>query len=102
MNRRRLLGAAAAATLAACVPVRSTPIDTFGSSKVGRLLSSMSPAARAGQMMSIAFHGTKITPSLEAMIRGRGVGGVILYSENFDSDAAKLRSLVADLSRITA
>ena len=53
-------------------------------------------------MMSIAFHGTKITPSLEAMIRGRGVGGVILYSENFDSDAAKLRSLVADLSRIAA
>ena len=53
-------------------------------------------------MMSIAFHGTKITPALEAMIRGRGVGGVILYSENFDGDAAKLRSVVADLSRIAA
>ena len=52
--------------------------------------------------MSVAFHGTKITPALEAMIRGRGVGGVILFSENCDGDAAKLKTLIADLSRIAA
>ena len=52
--------------------------------------------------MSVAFHGTKITPALEGMIRGRGLGGVILFSENFDGDATKLRSLIADLSRIAA
>jgi beta-N-acetylhexosaminidase len=62
----------------------------------------MSPAERAGQLMSVAFHGTKITPALEAMVRQRGLGGVILYAENFDGDAAKLKGLVADLSRIAA
>ena len=102
MNRRRLLATAAGATLAACAPFRSSPIGSSGGSRADRLLAAMSPAARAGQLMSVAFHGTKITPALEAMIRGRSVGGVILYSENFDSDAAKLKTIVADLSRIAA
>ena len=103
MNRRELLTAAATtAALAACEPFRTTPISSFVSSRPDRLLASMSPAARAGQLMSVAFHGTKITPAVESMIRGRGVGGVILYSENFDGDAAKLKTLVADLSRIAA
>ena len=52
--------------------------------------------------MSVAFHGTKITPAIEAMIRDRRVGGVILYSENFDGDAAGLKRLIADLSRVAA
>ncbi len=78
------------------------PLGTINASRVDMLLASMSIAARAGQMMSVAFHGTKITPALEAMIRGRGVGGFILYSENFDGDAAKLKTLVAELSRIAA
>lgn len=103
MNRRRLLAAAAAtAALTACEPLARPPGPLTGASRVGRLLASMSPAARAGQLMSVAFHGTKITPALEAMIRGRSVGGVILYSENFDGDAASLRRLVADLARIAA
>ena len=102
MNRRRLLATAAGATLAACAPFRSSPIGSGGGSRADRLLASMSPAARAGQLMSVAFHGTKITPALEAMIRGRNAGGVILYSENFDGDAAKLKTIVADLTRIAA
>jgi beta-N-acetylhexosaminidase len=101
VKRRRLLaGSAATAALAACAPFHSTPISSDLGSRVANLFASMSPAARAGQMMSVAFHGTKITPALEAMIRGRSVGGVILYSENFDSDAGKAKSLIADLSRI--
>jgi beta-N-acetylhexosaminidase len=59
----------------------------------------MSLERKVGQLMSVAFHGTKITSSLEAMIRDRGVGGVIIYSENF-TDAASLAKLVADLDRI--
>ncbi len=102
MNRRRLLLSAAGTALAACAPDRTAPLRTLNASRVDTLVASMSPAARAGQMMSVAFHGTKITPALEAMIRGRGVGGVILYSENFDGDAAKLKTLVSDLSRIAA
>ncbi|HLZ47998.1 MAG TPA: glycoside hydrolase family 3 protein, partial [Candidatus Limnocylindria bacterium] len=103
MNRRRLLAAAAATTaLAACEPFHTAPIGSLGGTRVDRLRASMSPAARAGQLMSVAFHGTKITPALEGMIRGRGLGGVILFSENFDGDAAKLKTLIGDLSRIAA
>ena len=103
MNRRRFLATAAATTaVAACGPIAIPPGALASASPAARLLASMSPAARAGQMMSVAFHGTKITPALEAMIRGRGVGGVILYSENFDGDAAKLKTLIADLSRIAS
>ena len=103
MNRRGLLAAAAATTaVAACGPLARPPDPLAGASRAARLLAAMSPAARAGQLMSVAFHGTKITPALEAMIRGRSIGGVILYSENFDSDATKLKTLIADLSRIAS
>jgi beta-N-acetylhexosaminidase len=103
VNRRRLLTATAAAALAACGPIAKPRLDPLaGASRAVRLFASMSPAARAGQLMSVAFHGTKITPAVEAMIRGRSVGGVILYSENFDGDAARLKTLIADLSRITS
>jgi len=61
----------------------------------------MSLTERAGQLMSVAFHGTSITPALEAMIRQRKVGGVILYSENF-SDAASVKRLAAELQRIAS
>lgn len=92
MKRRDLLRAAAAAALAACAP-------TAAPSPTGDVVASMSLARKAGQLMSVAFHGTKITSALEAMIRDRGVGGVILYSENF-ADAAGLARLVADLNQI--
>jgi beta-N-acetylhexosaminidase len=92
MKRRELLKVAAASALAACAPT-TTPIPT------GDVVSGMSLERKVGQLMSVAFHGTKITSSLEAMIRERGVGGVILYSENF-IDAASLAKLVADLDRI--
>src|SRR6266550_1106407 len=49
--------------------------------------------------MSVAFHGTRVTSALEAMIRERGIGGVIIYAENF-TDAASLAKLIADLSQI--
>jgi beta-N-acetylhexosaminidase len=104
VKRRRLLATAAATALAACTPFRSSPPwnQTTGVGRPDRLLAAMSPAARAGQLMSVAFHGTTITPALEAMIRGRSVGGVILYAENFDGEAAKLKALTAELSRIAA
>lgn len=49
--------------------------------------------------MSVAFHGTRVTGAIEAMIRDRGVGGVILYTENF-TDAAALTRLIAELGGI--
>ena len=92
MKRRDLLRAAAATALAACAPTTTPTLS-------GDLVGSMSLERKAGQLMSVAFHGTKITGALEAMIRDRGVGGVILYSENF-SDAAGLAKLIADLDQI--
>ena len=93
MRRRDFLRAAAASAIAACAPTNTTPGPT------GDVVSGMSLERKVGQLMSVAFHGTKITSSLEAMIRDRGVGGVILYSENF-TDAAGLAKLVSDLDRI--
>ena len=93
MKRRDFLRAAAASAIAACAPTATTPGPT------GDVVSGMSLERKVGQLMSVAFHGTKITSSLEAMIRDRGVGGVILYSENF-ADAAGLAKIVADLDQI--
>jgi len=93
MKRREFLRATAASAIAACAPTPTTPVPT------GDLVAGMSLERKVGQLMSVAFHGTKITSSLEAMIRDRGIGGVILYSENF-TDAAGLAKLVADLDQI--
>ncbi len=93
MRRRDFLRAAAASAIAACAPTTTTPRPT------GDVVSGMSVERKVGQLMSVAFHGTRITSSLEAMIRERGVGGVIFYSENF-TDAASLAKLVADLEQI--
>ena len=91
MRRRALLGAAAAGALAACAPdIRSNPGDQ---------VSSLSLEKKVGQLMSVAFHGTRVTSAVEAMIRDRGIGGVIFYSENF-TDAASLAKLIAELSEI--
>ncbi len=93
MKRRDFLRAAAATALAACAPTPPT------SGTTADVVGGMSLERKVGQLMSVAFHGTTITSSLEAMVRDRGVGGVILYSENF-TDAAGLAKLVADLDRI--
>src|SRR5438094_8368650 len=92
MRRRDLLRAAAVTALAACAPT-TTPIPS------GDVVGSMSLERKVGQLMSVALHGTKITSSLEAMIRDRGIGGVIRYSENF-TDAAGLAKLRAELDQI--
>ncbi len=103
MNRRGLLTAALSTTaLTACEPFLGSAAKTTTPSRVDRLLSGMTLGDRAGQLMSVAFHGTKITPALETMIREKKIGGVILYSENFDGDASSLKRLVSDLSRIAA
>lgn len=93
MRRREFLKAAAASAVAACTPTTAPPVAS------GDVIAGMSLERKVGQLMSVAFHGTKITSALEAMIRDRGVGGVILFSENF-TDAASLAKLVADLDRI--
>ena len=97
MDRRRFLASAAAAgTVAACGPIAGPP-----STRIDQLVRNMSIAERAGQLMSIAFHGRTITPGLEAMIRQRHIGGVILFSENFD-DVASVKRLVGDLQKIAS
>ena len=93
MKRRDFLRAAAASAIAACAPTPATTGTT------GELVAAMSLERKVGQLMSVAFHGTTITSSLETMIRERGIGGVILYSENF-ADGQSLAKLVADLDRI--
>ena len=92
MKRRDFLRVAAATAVAACAP-------TTNPTASGDVVAGMTLERKVGQLMSVAFHGTTITSSLGAMIRDRGVGGVILYSENF-ADATSLTKLIADLDRI--
>jgi beta-N-acetylhexosaminidase len=90
---------AATGALAACGPI--TGPTASGSARIDQLLRGMTLAERAGQLMSVAFHGRAITAGLEAMIRQRHVGGVILFSENFD-DVGSVKRLVGELQRIAS
>jgi beta-N-acetylhexosaminidase len=94
MNRRAFLAGAGAA-LAACVTPTQEP------SRVAKLITAFDLDRRAGQTMAIAFHGPAITSAVEEMIRTRGVGGVVLRTENAP-DAAALARMCADLQRIAA
>ena len=103
MKRRTFLASAGGA-LAACTIPSPTASPTLGPSpsapeKAAQVLASLTPDQKVGQLMSIAFHGTKITPAVEAMIRQHGVGGLVLRAENAD-DAAGLTRLTADLQSI--
>ena len=51
--------------------------------------------------MAIAFHGPSVTSAIEDMIRTRGVGGIVLRTENAP-DATALARICADLQRIAA
>jgi beta-N-acetylhexosaminidase len=65
------------------------------------IAASMSVRDLAGQVMSVAFHGPRITSHVERMIREDRIGGVILFAENADS-AGAIRALADDLARIAA
>ncbi|GAC1487238.1 MAG: glycoside hydrolase family 3 protein [Candidatus Limnocylindrales bacterium] len=106
MRRRALIAAAAqVAAVAACAPLAdpgrgpSAAPAAATDDRVGRIIADLSLDERAGQLMNVSWHGTAITPALEAMIRVRKVGGVLIHSENFD-DAASLRTITAALQRI--
>jgi beta-N-acetylhexosaminidase len=94
MNRRAFLGAAAA-TFAACAAPAPEP------SRVARILASLSIEQRAGQTMAVAFHGSSVTSAVEDMIRARGLGGIVLRTENAPN-ATSLARVCADLQRIAA
>lgn len=98
MKRRALLAASAAAIASCGAPPFATTSRT-PSARVSALLASLSPEQKVGQLMSIAFHGKKITPAVEAMIRQRAVGGLVLRTENAD-DAAGMAKLASDLQAI--
>ncbi len=106
MKRRALLASAGALAASCTLPLAPGATFTFGSptaaptrDRVAELLAPLSLEQRAGQLMSVAFHGPAITPAIEAMIRRRAVGGLVLRTENADS-AAALASLAADLQRV--
>lgn len=103
MKRRALLATAGAAAAACALPQLSASPTPGASASVAsraqQILASLTLEQKVGQLMSIAFHGTKITPAVEAMIRQRGAGGIVLRSENAE-DAAALTKLSADVQAI--
>lgn len=100
MKRRALLAGTAALACTAALPQRTAPTRSAEpADRVGSLLRGMSIADRAGQTMSVAFHGTRITAHLERMIREKHIGGVVLFRENA-GEASAFRRLADDLQRL--
>ena len=102
MRRRAFLASAGAALAACTLPPSGSPTpgaSGTSASRVAQIVSGLSLEQKVGQLMSVAFHGTKITPAVEAMIRQRGASGIVLRTENAD-DAAGLTKLAADLQSI--
>ncbi|MDO8506794.1 MAG: glycoside hydrolase family 3 N-terminal domain-containing protein [Candidatus Limnocylindria bacterium] len=107
MRRRAFLASAGAALAACAVPppagiaspsAIATP-SPAATARIAGILASLSLEQRVGQTMSVAFHGPRITPAIEAMIRQRAVGGLVLRSENA-GDAGAMRALARDLQSI--
>jgi beta-N-acetylhexosaminidase len=106
MKRRALLAMAGATAASCAVPVpilgeerppqiSTTPVPD----RVRALVATLSIEQKVGQLMSIAFRGDRVTPAVEAMIRQRAVGGIVLRAENAE-DAGLLAKLLSDVQAI--
>lgn len=49
------------------------------------LLGSMSVEQKVGQLMMVGFAGTQVDDEIEALVRGRQVGGVCMFKRNIES-----------------
>ena len=94
-----MAGAAAASCALPEVAPRPLPPTTPVPDRVRSLVAALSVEQKVGQLMSIAFHGARITSAVEAMIRQRAVGGLVLRAENAE-DASALVKLASDLQSI--
>ena len=54
-----------------------------------------------GQMIMAGFEGTALTPETEDLIRNHHVGGVILFSRNYENPE-QLHTLIRDLQAVAA
>lgn len=67
--------------------------------KVERLLSSLTLEQKIGQLMMVGFAGTGIDDEVEALVKGRQVGGVCMFKRNIES-AEQIAHLNDDLRRL--
>ncbi len=79
-------------------PVPSAPVDL---ERVEALLASLSLEDRVGQVMMVGFRGTRLDEDVEALVRGRRVGGVCLFKHNIAS-ARQVARLNDGLRRLLA
>ncbi|MBM4435533.1 MAG: hypothetical protein FJ028_10665, partial [Chloroflexi bacterium] len=96
------LGASWAA--AACVgpATNASPFPTAQATRGApspKPLAQLSVEEKAGQLMTVAFKGTRVTSHLESMIRKGHVGGVILFAENA-GEAGDVARLAGELQTI--
>lgn len=61
-----------------------TPEERLGA-RVDQLLARMTREQKVGQLMMVGFSGTEADESVEALVRGREVGGVCLFKRNIES-----------------
>ena len=83
-------------------PPRPAPLPPAQRVRLESLLAGMSREDKVGQLMMVGFGGTGVDESVEALVRGRRVGGVCLFKRNIHGSAQvarlndALRRLLAD------
>lgn len=86
-------------TAPAPAPSPAPGLPPVSSARVDSLLSSLSLEARVGQVMMVGFIGTEVDEDVEALVRGRQVGGVCLFKHNI-RDAEQVARLNDGLRRL--
>jgi beta-N-acetylhexosaminidase len=66
-------------------PVLQEPPKTVN--PAAELVAQMSLTEKIGQMVLVGMDGTAVQPEISTLIKGRRVGGIILYSNNIVSPA---------------
>jgi beta-N-acetylhexosaminidase len=98
-DRPATTGAAGSTTVGApptSVTTLPEPTTSTAPDPIEALVAGMDLRAKVGQLFMLGFPGTTASPELEALLRGGGIGGVILLGRNI-TGPEQLTRLTSDL-----
>ena len=78
----------------------SSPISALTDPEIDTMIAEMTIEEKVGQLIMVGFDGTQANEAIEAHIRERFVGGVVLFSRNIQSPK-QTAELTNELQRLT-
>ena len=78
----------------------SSPISALTDPEIDTMIAEMTIEEKVGQLIMVGFGGTQANEAIETHIRGRFVGGVVLFSRNIQSPE-QTAALTNQLQRLT-